>query len=159
VVQIDEKNLHLLASGQSARVSADAYPEQRFAATLVYINPGIDAQRGSVEVKLAVRDPPAYLRQDMTVSVDIQVATRRQAVLVPTDAVHEADSVEPWVLKADAGHARRRGVRLGLRSAGFCQVLAGLKADDLVVASAAANAADGERIRTVVQEARAAPMP
>ncbi|MDM0116359.1 efflux RND transporter periplasmic adaptor subunit [Variovorax sp. J22R133] len=59
VVQIDEKNLQLLATGQKAKASADAYPEQRFAAELVYINPAIDVQRGSVEVKLDVPQPPA----------------------------------------------------------------------------------------------------
>jgi len=39
VVQIDEKNLHLLTVGQPAQASADAYPEQRFAAEVTYINP------------------------------------------------------------------------------------------------------------------------
>ena len=68
VVQIEEKNLHLLQLGQLALVSADAYTDQSFPATLTYINPGIDAGRGVVEVKLAVATPPAYLRQDMTVS-------------------------------------------------------------------------------------------
>ncbi|HEY8048992.1 MAG TPA: efflux RND transporter periplasmic adaptor subunit, partial [Ramlibacter sp.] len=59
VVQIDEKNLKLLQLGQDALASADAYADQRFAARVVYINPGVDAQRGSVEVKLAVPQPPA----------------------------------------------------------------------------------------------------
>jgi len=35
---------------------------------VAYINPAVDPQRGSVEVKLDVPRPPAYLRQDMTVS-------------------------------------------------------------------------------------------
>ncbi|HSC00001.1 MAG TPA: efflux RND transporter periplasmic adaptor subunit, partial [Burkholderiaceae bacterium] len=87
VVQIDEKNLGLLALGQDALASADAFPDKRFAAKLVYINPGINAQTGSVEVKLDVPSPPEYLRQDMTVSVDIEVARRARAILVPTDAV------------------------------------------------------------------------
>src|SRR4029079_10268914 len=52
VVDIDEKNLRLLAIGQKALASADAYPQQRFAAELVYINPGVNAQTGAVEVKL-----------------------------------------------------------------------------------------------------------
>jgi HlyD family secretion protein len=54
------------------------------------IDPGVDVQRGSVEVKPAVPEPPAYLRQDMTVSVDIRVAARRNAVLVPTATHNEA---------------------------------------------------------------------
>ncbi|MGZ5651580.1 MAG: HlyD family secretion protein, partial [Usitatibacter sp.] len=61
VVQIDEKNLALLKLGQDALASADAYPGQRFAAQVAYINPGIDPLRGSVEVKLRVPQPPDNL--------------------------------------------------------------------------------------------------
>ena len=38
VVAIDEKNLALLVLGQQALVSADAYPAQRFAATLAWLD-------------------------------------------------------------------------------------------------------------------------
>jgi HlyD family secretion protein len=156
VVQIDEKNLALLQPGQAARASADAYPERRFDAELAYINPGVDAQRGSVEVKLAVPAPPDYLRQDMTVSVDIRVAERSRAVLVPTDAVRELDAPLPWVLKVVDGRARRPNLRLGLRGGGTCEVMQGLSAGDLVVAAAAAELADGARIRPGVAAAAAA---
>jgi HlyD family secretion protein len=48
VVQIDEKNLGLIALGQKALASADAFPKETFAAEVIYINPGIDLQRASV---------------------------------------------------------------------------------------------------------------
>ncbi len=96
VVAIDEKNLALLALRQQALVSADAYPTQRFAATLAYINPGVNATTGAVEVKFDVAAPPAVLKQDMTVSVDIEVARRAQALIVPLSAVHDVDAA-PWV--------------------------------------------------------------
>jgi HlyD family secretion protein len=149
VVQIDEKHLNLLKVGQSASVSSDAYPDQRFTAELVYINPGVDAQRGSVEVKLRVAQPPAYLRQDMTVSVDIEVAKRSQAVLVPTEAVHNLDSPEPWVMKVVNGQAIRTPIRLGLRSQGMCEVLEGLVAHDQVLATSALAVNDKARVRPV----------
>lgn len=72
-VRIDEKNLAQLAIGQRALASADAFPADRFTAVLFYINPGVDSLCGSVDMKLRVPDPPAYLRQDMTVSVDAEV--------------------------------------------------------------------------------------
>ena len=78
VLQIDENNLGLVALGQKALASADAFPDKTFAAEVTYINPGIDITRASVEVKLTVAEPPDYLRQDMTVSVDIEVARRKQ---------------------------------------------------------------------------------
>ena len=151
VVQIDEKHLNLLHLGQEAWVSADAYPDQRFAATLVYINPGVDAQRGSVEVKLRVTQPPTYLKQDMTVSVDIAVAQRSQAVLVPTEAVHDLDTLAPWVLKVVQGQALRTPVQLGLRSQGLSEVLQGLAADDQVLANAALRVDDKARVRPVTK--------
>jgi HlyD family secretion protein len=149
VLQIDEKNLRLLHLGQPALASADAYARQRFPAQLVYINPGVDAQRGSVEVKLRVPQPPDYLMEDMTVSVDIAVAQRPNAVLVPTEALHDAAAPSPWVLKVDAGKARRCEVRLGLCGNGNCEVLEGLRAGDLVVPAGTGTVTDGTRIRAV----------
>jgi HlyD family secretion protein len=148
VVDIDEKNIHLLALDQPARASADAFADRLFDARVSYINPGVDLQRGSVEVKLDVDAPPAFLRQDMTVSVDIQIATRRHALLVPLDAVHDAQGARPWVFAVEGGHARRRELRLGLRSAGYAEVLDGLAAGELVV-PAAANVGAGDRLRAV----------
>jgi HlyD family secretion protein len=149
VADIDEKNLPLLRLGQKALASADAYPHQRFAAELVYINPGVNAQTGAVEVKLDVPAPPEVLRQDMTVSVDIEVARRPQALLVPSSTVHDPEGNAPWVLRVEDGHAVRRAVRLGLRSGGFSEVLEGLNAADQVIPVAAGIAA-GARLRASV---------
>ncbi len=146
VVAIDEKNLSLLALHQSALASADAYPSERFAAELVYINPGVNASTGAVEVKLDVVAPPALLRQDMTVSVDIEVARRAEALVVPMAAVHDADSA-PWVLRLEGHRAIRRPVTLGLRGAGVAEVLAGLAEGDAVLAEAV-SVKSGARVRT-----------
>lgn len=149
VVQIDEKNLSQLRIGQKALGSADAFPGERFAAELFYINPGIDALRGAVEVKLRVPDPPAYLRQDMTVSVDIEVARRANAVVVPADAVHEAASTQPWVLAIVGHRATRRHVRLGLKGDGRIEVLDGVAPGDLLISTTNAAIAAGQRVRAV----------
>ncbi len=150
VVQIDERNLRLLRLEQPALASADAYPGERFAAQLAYINPGVDAGRGAIEVKLRVIEPPTYLRQDMTVSVDIEVARRQQAILVATSALHDADAAEPWVLRFDGRYARRQLVQLGLRSNGVAEVLHGLRTGDRVVPAATKTVGDGTRIRALV---------
>jgi HlyD family secretion protein len=154
VVQIDEKNLSLLAVGQKALASADAYANQRFAAELAYINPGVYAQTGAVEVKLDVPAPPAGLRQDMTVSVDIEVARHPKVLVVPAAAVHDADTAAPWVLRVESGQAVRRPVRVGLRSGGFAEVIEGLAEGDAVI-SAPATVAAGARVRVAASSAPA----
>jgi HlyD family secretion protein len=147
VVQIDEKNLGLIAAGQHALVSADAYAQQTFAAEVFYINPGIDLQRASVEVKLKVPQPPPYLREDMTVSVDIQVASQPDAIVVPTSSIRQLSGAAPWVLKIAEGHARRQPVRVGLVSGGKAQILSGLQAGDLMVPASDLTVKEGQRVR------------
>jgi HlyD family secretion protein len=146
VVAIDERNLGLLALHQPAVASADAYAQERFAAVLASIYPSVNAQTGAVEVRLDVPAPPATLRQDMTVSVDIEVARRPKALLVPTGAVHDAGTATPWVLRVDAGHAVRRAVRLGLHGGAVTEVLEGLQEGDAVLPVSAATTA-GARVR------------
>lgn len=148
VVQIDEKNLALLEIGQQAIASADAWPRERFAATLTYINPGVNAQTGAVEVKLDVPEPPSGLRQDMTVSVDIEVNRRADALLVPADTVHQPESRAPWVLQVVDGRTRRQAVVIGLRSDGWYEVLEGLQRGDLVVRNETPGIDADMRVRT-----------
>ena len=155
VAEIDERNLRLLALGQQALASADAYPQARFAARLVYINPGINAQTGAVEVKLDVVSPPLALTQDMTVSVDIEVAQRHGALLLPVGALSESagpEATDGAVLRIEGGRAVRRPVRLGLRSGGWAEVLEGLSVGDRVVA-APAGVAPGSRVCAVAPAA------
>ena len=149
VVQIDERNLHLLRPGQRALASADAYATERFAAELVFIHPSVDAQRGAVAVKLRVPQPPPTLKQDMTVSVDIEVARRAQAVLLPTQALRDADTAAPWVLLVQGGRAQRRAVQTGLRSNGWLEVLQGFRAGDQIVPASTLGVLDGQRLRGV----------
>lgn len=152
VVQIDEKNLGQLKLGQLALASADAFPRERFPAEVFYINPGIDPQRGSVEVKLRVSKPPDYLRQDMTVSVDIEVARRASAVVVPADAVHDVAGALPWVLAVDGGRARRREVKIGLRGDGRVEVTEGLVPGERVVPAGNLAIKAGMRVRAVGED-------
>ena len=147
VVQLDEKNLAKLALGQKVLGSADAYPDQRFDAVVSYINPAIDATRGAVEVKMKVLNPPAYLRQDMTVSVDIETARLTNALVIPTGALHDASSNAPWVLVVRNNRTVKQPVKLGLRGDESIEVLSGLKAGEAVILSALGNIKAGMHVR------------
>ncbi len=147
VVQTDEKNLRLIALGQQALASADAYPQQKFKAQVAYISPGINAQTGAVEVKLDVQEPVQTLLQDMTVSVDMEVARKPQALALQVGHVNDINGPAPWVWLRDAGHAVRRPVRLGLRGGAWVEVLDGLREGDAVIAVSNALR-EGQRVRS-----------
>jgi HlyD family secretion protein len=150
VVLIDEKNLALMSIGQSAIASADAYAKSTFPAEVFYVNPGVDLQRASVEVKLKVPAPPSYLRQDMTVSVDIEIARRADAVILPVGSVSGVTTPTPWVLKVVSGRAKRSPITLGIVSGGIAEIVSGLKAGDLVVPAGNSAIKDGHRVRASV---------
>ncbi len=153
VVQMDERHLAELAPGQKALASADAFPGERFAAELVYINPGVDPARGSVEVKLKVLDPPKYLRQDMTVSVDVEVARRSAVVVVPTETVRDASGPQPWVLAIREHRAVRQPVRLGMRGDARTEVLEGVAPGDELIPATNGLVRPGRRVRGVAPAA------
>jgi HlyD family secretion protein len=147
LVQLDEKNLAKLALGQKVLGSADAYANERFDAVVSYINPGVDATRGSVEVKLLVANPPLYLRQDMTVSVDIETAHRANTLIIPNGAIHEASTTTPWVLVVRNNHTVRQPVKLGIRGDNNVEVLSGLNPGEAVVLTAVGTITAGMRVR------------
>ena len=143
---VDEKNLRLLTPGMPARAVADAYPGQSFEAQLNYIAPAVDPQRGTVEVRLAVPNPPVFLRPDMTVSVELVGGTKKDALVLPSGAVRDADREAPWVLALQDGRAVRVPVRLGLRGVGSVEILQGLKEGDQVIPQTE-KASPGDRVR------------
>ena len=143
----DERNLADLRLGQSARASAEAFPERRFDARVTYIAPTVDPLRGTVEVRLSVPTPPDYLRPAMTVSVEVEVARRADALTLPPEAVRDAATDSPWVMVVGAdGHTQRRPVRLGLRGDRVVEVTSGLDARDAVVPASTAVEV-GRRVR------------
>jgi HlyD family secretion protein len=149
VLQVDERNLGKISLGQKATASADAYPDQRFNAVVSYINPGIDISRASVEVKLTVADPPAYLRQDMTVSVDIEVAARDNTLVIPARSVHDLLSGKPWILAIKDGRAVKRAVRVGLHGNSHVEILEGM-ADGEVAIPLNSGVLTGQPVRPVL---------
>ncbi len=144
VAQVDERFLDQLQVGQPASVVADAFATQPFAARVRSIAPAVDAQRGAVEVKLAPEQaPPAFLREDMTLSVEVLTGERASALVLPLSALQSDGAVRVLV----DGRVQARPVRLGLRTLDAAEVLEGLAEGEQVLVGAATP---GQRVRARV---------
>lgn len=152
LVPLDEKNLEVLSIGQSAMCIADAYPTQPFPARVSFIAPSVDPQRGTVDIRLTVAPIPDFLRQHMTVSVNVETGRRDRAIAVPRDAltVIDGNRAELWLVTD--GRATRREVRLGLRGLTQTEVTAGLQPGDWILADPQAAVAPGDRVRVVSRD-------
>jgi len=151
--QVDERFLAELVPGQPATVVADAFAGQRLAAQVAFIAPAVDVQRGAVEVTLALDKPaPTFLREDMTLSVEVETARRDRTLTVPLAALRAApgaaeDAAD--VLLAVGGRAHLQRVRLGVRSLQAAEVLDGLKAGDTLLLGNGVQAGQRVRLRDV----------
>ena len=145
IVQVDEKNLPLITKGALAMAAADAFPAERFEAVVNYISPGIDASRGSVELRLDVAKPPALLKSDMTISMDLQGPLLKQTLMLPADTVRQLQTESPWVLVDREGTAVKVAVKVGLQTQGRVAIAEGLKAGDRVILNREVEA--GSRVR------------
>ncbi|MDD2946205.1 MULTISPECIES: efflux RND transporter periplasmic adaptor subunit [unclassified Acinetobacter] len=151
-VPLDERNLPQLALQQKAMVISDAYPDQAFPARINFIAPSIDPQRGTVEVRLAVDPVPDFLRQDMTVSVNVETNRRERALAIPNDALSSIKGDKASVLLVRDGKIKYQQVSLGLRGLAMSEVVSGLSDGDQVLANAEAPLTEGERVRLKQQK-------
>ena len=161
VAQVDERYLEQLQVGQTATALADAYPDQRFAARIQSIAPLVDAQRGAIEVKFSLlQQPPAFLREDMTLSIEVETARRERALVLPVNALRgneSSNSAMVWI--ARDGRIEERKVRLGLRTLNAVEVLEGLAEGDLVLLGAIGTTPQpGRRVHADTTKLAATPL-
>lgn len=151
-VPLDERNLSRLALSQKATAIADAYPEKPFPARINFIAPSIDPQRGTVEVRLSVDPVPDFLRQDMTVSVNVETGRRDRTLAIPNDALGKVQGDQATVLLVRDSKIQRQKVKLGLRGLAMSEVISGLKTGDQVLSDATSALKDGTRVRFKPEE-------
>ncbi len=156
LAQVDERFLEQLQVGQPASVIADAFPEQRFTARVHSIAPVVDAQRGAIEVKFTLQPPPpAFLREDMTLSVEVETGRRTRALVVPAAALQAGESINIATVHIERdGRVETRKVRLGLCTLEAAEVLEGLAEGDMVLLG---TAKPGSRVRADTSAAAAKP--
>jgi HlyD family secretion protein len=161
--QVDELFLSQLAVGQPATVIADAFSDQRLTAKVSFISPAVDAQRGAVEVTLTLdKEAPGFLREDMTLSIEVETARKENALTVPlaalrTNAAMADDTAQ--VLIAVDGRAQLREIRLGVRSLQAAEVVSGLQTGDTVLLLSSVTAGQRVHPREVTEPVAASPTP
>jgi len=145
LVPVDERNLGVLAIGQAARCTPDAYPQYQFDATVDHIAPTVDAERGTVDVRLAVQNPPDYLKQDMTVTATIVTGKRDSTITVPNDVLKQVVGDQATLQLIHRGRVVEQIVDLGLRGTTHTEVIQGI--DDGAVVVRAPDLKVGQRVR------------
>lgn len=145
-IQVPERHLPRLATGQRARLGIEAYGERAFEASVLRIRPVVDAESGTVEVTLEVRGE-GLLRPGMFATVELEMERRENVLLAPKTAL-ALDSLKPTVFVAAQGEegttvAERRELVIGLRNDRWLEVVEGLAEGESVVVVGQDGLADG----------------
>jgi len=149
VVFPSEENLGQLRLGAPVTASADAFPDRVFTGTVTLISPTVDPSQGTVEVRVAVPEPPEYLLPEMTVSVNVEAGRRAGARVLPEGAVQGLGAGDTWVAVIVDGRLERREVEVGLQAGDRVEVVSGISADEQVVLVDDPGAFLGKRARAV----------
>ncbi|GIX45945.1 MAG: secretion protein HlyD [Candidatus Tectimicrobiota bacterium] len=149
-VPIGERDLAQVRPGLAAQVRVDAYPQEVFVGVVERLSPTLDPATRSATVEIVVPNPEQRLKPGMFARVALTLAERRDALVVPPQAlVPDGEGVAVFVV--EDGVARRRRIRIGLQSEQQVEVLDTLAPGTLVVTAGQQRLEDRTPV-VVVQE-------
>lgn len=135
---VNEVDIQKIQEGQPVGISLDAMPDKSLTGTVERVanigeqRPNSDSKVFEVTIRVTQQD--STLRPAMTTSNKIVVASVDEAVSVPLETLHVADSLN-FVFKKDGRNLVRQEVLIGLRNDNEAVVEAGLTPDDQVYIS------------------------
>jgi cobalt-zinc-cadmium efflux system membrane fusion protein len=132
-LDVNERDLAVVAAGQTVELVVDALPEKRFVGKIDYIAPIIDAATRTAQARVAVSNDDGALRAQMYGSARISVGGDRATVMVPREAVQRAKSVHLVFVQTAEGQYEARRVGLGLEDGDLVEVTKGVKPGEAVV--------------------------
>ncbi|MFH7320531.1 efflux RND transporter periplasmic adaptor subunit [Desulfurivibrio sp. D14AmB] len=116
VAHVPERDYPRLAVGREVLVAADAIEERRFVGTLARLAPVIREASRQARLEVEVPNPDQILKPGMFVRLEVELARRQDAQLVPRAALLErAGGYALYLADLEAGVVRRVPVYLGLQ--------------------------------------------
>lgn len=136
---VDERDIPLVRTGTRVMMSTEAYPGRIFQGSVYEITPGGDPDQRAFRVRIR---PDDRIPVGLTLEVNILVAQRQNAMLVPARSIHQG---RVWI--ALDNRARSVPVEVGIRASDRSEVRQGLSTGDCAITDAPETLKEGERVR------------
>ena len=127
--RVPESDIGRIEPGQTALIRVDAYPDERFQATVSEVAPRAAKENSvtSFEVKLNFVNPQKKLKIGMTADINFQTGSSAPKILVPTVAITLEDGRQGVLLVDENQKPRFQPVELGNTSGDKTAILNGLE--------------------------------
>jgi membrane fusion protein (multidrug efflux system) len=138
--RLPERFQNKIRRGQTAMLDIDALPGRKYTAQIQAIDPLIDANGRSIGIRGCIDNRQLQLRPGMFARVNTVFGVRENARVVPEEAI-VPQGARQFVIKLLEGPneqtrtTQRVEVKIGLRSPGKVEIVEGLEAGDVVVAT------------------------
>ena len=149
VIQVPEREISRLKSGQPAYLTTDNLPGRKFTGGIKRIAPAVDPASGTFKVTVGLKDPQGELRPGMFVAVHIITDTHPNALLIPKEAlVYENGLAHVFIVEQDTV-ARRMRLEPGFGDENYMEALSIVQENDKVVTVGQNGLKDGSRVKVV----------
>lgn len=125
-----------IAVGQPARFESVALPGQEFSGEVTFVQPVVDAQTRTVDVRIAFPNRAGDLRPGLFGTVLLEQPASQPALTIPRSAVLDTGTRQMVLVQTAPGRFAPREVTLGRRGGDRIEVLKGLADGEAVVVSA-----------------------
>lgn len=139
VATVDELDIVNVEIGQAVDVEIDAYPDEVFKGTVRRIS-GVGSVSGGVatyEVTVSIDDAEGKLKDGMTASIQIVIANKTDAILVPVEAISTSNGQKYVTLSTGLSTT----ITTGLSNDDYVEALSGVSAGDQVLVTRSTSAA------------------
>src|SRR5712664_3908272 len=134
---VPERYADRLRRGQLVSFQVAALPGKNFSGEVVFVDPVVSLPGRTILIKARVPNNEHQLQAGMFIEARLATDIRPNAVIVPEDALLPMQGFT-YVWVAKDGKADRRQVTLGVRTAGWAEILGGgVEAGDQVVVGGA----------------------
>jgi membrane fusion protein, multidrug efflux system len=145
VANIVERDLKRLQPGNPTEVQVDAFPGETFKGRIARVSPVLDPTTRTAPIEIEIPNPSYRLLPGMYARVGISTGSRKEALVVPTNALVDLGGRRGvFVPRNDT--AVFRIVQVGLEQPTVSEVLGGLVEDEQVITTGSAALRDGDRV-------------
>lgn len=131
---VPERHAPDLKTGQTLRLSVEAYPDKAFSGTITRLAPAVDVATRTLAIEARVPNDGGALRPGFFAKGNVLTREDPSVVVVPSDALMNVVGLNKVFVIAD-GKAQERQVRPGTRQGGTLEILQGVKAGETVATS------------------------
>jgi HlyD family secretion protein len=145
VANVVERDLKQLQAGDSTRVQVDAYPGETFTGRIARVSPVLDPATRTAPIEVEIPNPDARLKPGMYARVGITMATNKEALVIPSDAMADLGG-RRGVFQVQNGSAIFRTVQVGTEQGNLVEILGGLTEGEQIITTGARALRDGDPV-------------